>query len=65
MNSGPRKNIAKLIVQSANQTFPFIIRFIEIINDKPFSAPTLITLNKYLTCAGKYPPQPNSAHYVT
>ena len=65
MNSGPRKNIAKLIVLSANQPFPFIIRFIEIIKDKPFSEPTLLILDKYLTCAGKYPPQPSSAHYVT
>jgi SAM-dependent methyltransferase len=42
--SGPHKTIATLAVLSANQTFPFIVNFIEIINNKPFSKPIPITL---------------------
>jgi SAM-dependent methyltransferase len=43
-DSGPDKTIAALAVQSANQTFPFIVHFIEVINQKHFSEPTPITL---------------------
>jgi hypothetical protein len=43
-DSGPDKTIAKLAVQSANQTFPFMVHFIEVANNERFSEPTPITL---------------------
>jgi len=38
-DSGPDKTIARLAVQAANQTFPFLVRFIECTKAQPFSEP--------------------------
>jgi hypothetical protein len=62
--SGPDETIAKLVVQSANQTFPFIVPFIEIINNEPFGESTPITVKRCLNCAGGFPLQLNPAWYI-
>jgi len=41
---GLDKTIARLALLSANQTFPFMVHFIEVINKKPFAEPIPITL---------------------
>jgi hypothetical protein len=42
--AGLDKTIAQLAVLSANQTFPFMVHFIEVINKRPFPEPVPITL---------------------